>query len=294
MLKMQTQQQVEAARLKRSYCQAMVETAIQFSPLLTRQFFEELAPIIPHLGEAVIPSMSPHLEFRDLSLTVATMVSFYDFNFLKKLEPSSGGLISADGMVPISRPKNRVRVLRYIRAAYGGVKIDYLQGVEQQDTWIEADPLIDLATVYLVEKKYESAKNWYKRALKALLKQPNHDRCKIASLWNKLGLLNYLENDYENAESAYQESLNIQHQCLNVSNFDVAETLNNLEVLYCHQRQFPRAKLLLDKVLEIHHKFAIPTRTQIRCYTMATQQSLNNMRREMECASTHRETISKH
>jgi hypothetical protein len=45
MLKLQTQQQVEVERLKRSLCQVMTEKATQFSPLLTRQFFEELTPI---------------------------------------------------------------------------------------------------------------------------------------------------------------------------------------------------------------------------------------------------------
>jgi tetratricopeptide (TPR) repeat protein len=298
MLQLEVRQNAETEQLKRSFCQVMTEKATQFSPLLTRQFFEEMIPIIPHLEEAVIQPMSSYLELQDLSLIVAAMVGFYDFNSLKNLEASSGGLVSPDGMVPISRSENRVKVFHYIRATYSEAKseakIDYLRAIARQDAWIEADPLIDLATIYLVKKRYENAKNWYEIALEILLKQADCDLRKISSLWNNLGLVNYLQGDYENAESAYQKSLYIQHQCLDDNNFGVAETLNNLGVLYCYQENFSKAEPLLFRVLKIHEKFPFPQRIQIQSYTMATQQSLKNMWCAMECASNSLKEVSQY
>jgi tetratricopeptide (TPR) repeat protein len=291
MLRLQTQQQIEVEKLKRSFCQVMTEKATQFSPLLTREFFEELTPIIPHLKEAVIQPMSSYLELHDLSLIVAAMVGFYDFNSLKNLELSFSGLVSADDMVLISHSENRVKVFHYIRATYGKAKIDYLRAIARQDTWVEADSFIDLATIYLVEEKYENAKKWYEIALGILLKQTNSDPHKISSIWNNLGLVNYLQGDYENAESAYKESLDIHPDN---HDFGVSETLNNLAVLYCYQENFSKAEPLLYKVLKIHEKFPFPQRTQIWAYTMATQKSLKNMRCATECSSTSLKKVSQH
>jgi tetratricopeptide (TPR) repeat protein len=260
-MKIQMQQQVETERLKRSFCQTMLDTAAQFSPVLTQNFFEQLAPIVPHLGESVAQPMWSYVELNHLSLIVAAIVSFHDFDFLRELETSSGIKTSADGMVIISGPGNAVKVTHHVRAIYSkSKKFEYLQAVIPQNTWLDVDPLIEFATVLLIRGEYENAKIWYEMVLSILSEELNDNLIKKASIWNKLGILNSLRTRYEEAESAYekaQSTLGILSKQTNIKKFEVAEILNNLGVLYCHKGRFSQAKSLLGNVLEIHQEFSV-------------------------------------
>ncbi len=54
MLKLQTQQQVEAEQLKRSFCQVMTAVAAQIPQTSTQQILRQITTAIPHMGEVVM------------------------------------------------------------------------------------------------------------------------------------------------------------------------------------------------------------------------------------------------
>jgi tetratricopeptide (TPR) repeat protein len=104
-----------------------------------------------------------------------------------------------------------------------------------------------LATVRMLQKKYDEAVAGYKEALVIFEKQDEPKM--VATAWHQIGMVHQEAGDYESAEAAYRRSLEIKSQ--NDDRAGQATTLTQLGNLYYESNRLEEAIVFHRKAADI-------------------------------------------
>ncbi|QDV67710.1 photosystem I assembly protein Ycf3 [Rosistilla carotiformis] len=109
--------------------------------------------------------------------------------------------------------------------------------------------LFELAYAFHMEDNFESARNYYKRALASFGASVGNDQTIVGTTLNNLGQMFHEEEDYESAKNLYLQSLAVYERTADKSLEDVARTLNNLGTVSSALGDYGKAKEYLVKAL---------------------------------------------
>ncbi len=114
-----------------------------------------------------------------------------------------------------------------------------------------ANILNNLASVYLMQKKYKEAESLFKEALKLRTNIFGKKSPEVAVSLNNLGGIYQEQKQYREATNFFKRALNIHKESLGVKHSETATTLNNLGGSYRELGEFKKAKSLLKQALKI-------------------------------------------
>ncbi len=226
--------------LKRQFCQAMVAVTQKIPETPTRDLLLELAPTMPHVGEA------------------ATTLNRYltDTDTLKPFE-GLGRFYEGEGFYQQAVDwYDRCRSLSEQRF-----------GSEHPDV---ATSINHLAYIYRLQGRYSEAELLCKQVLEMRQRLLGAETPQVADSLNQLAILYNLQGKYDDAEALYKQALEMKQRLLSSEHPDVADCFNNLAYLYLSQGRYLEAEPLFEQAIIVYK------RTKKEIY-LAT--SLNNLAR---------------
>jgi tetratricopeptide (TPR) repeat protein len=271
-----------AEELKRAYCQMLVIVAQQIPVMLTREFVEEVLPVMPHMLE-VATTLLPLVEDENLVWPFVALGRFYAGQGayaqaqpwyeqclavcqerLGKEHPSVGASLINLAELHKNQGKYDKAEPLYVKALEMNKRF---LGEEHPDTALSFN---SLAALYRDQGYYEQAKPLFERALAIREKVLGPEHPDVAQSLNSLAVLYTDQGYYEQAELLYQRSLAIWEKVLGPEHSTVATSLNNLAELYRHQGRYEQAEPLSVRSLDIREKVLRPEHPNVAS-------SLNNL-----------------
>ncbi len=133
-----------------------------------------------------------------------------------------------------------------------------------------AQPLANLATVYLLQANPGEAEKLYKRALDITTKAQGTGNTAVATLMSNLGDVYKSQARYEEAEAQYKRALDTAEKTAGPNSLLVALILNNLTKVYEDQSRFAEVEEAGRRALAIREKALGPNHPDVAA-------SLNNL-----------------
>ena len=130
--------------------------------------------------------------------------------------------------------------------------------------------LLNLATIYETQGRYNDAERAYTESIRMLEKKVKEDDPLVARAFNNLGELYRKQGRYIEAEPLLQGALEKKTKALGPDHPDVVPTLSNLAALFASQGRYTQAEPLYQRALAIRERALGPEHRDVA-------QSLNGL-----------------
>ncbi|OFY66501.1 MAG: hypothetical protein A3H98_00395 [Bacteroidetes bacterium RIFCSPLOWO2_02_FULL_36_8] len=112
----------------------------------------------------------------------------------------------------------------------------------------------NIGIIYLGQQDYESALDYYQKALKILNESSGEKFIQTASVLNNMGVVYEQTGRYKQAKEYYSKSLLLRLKILPEDHYDIADSYNNLGVIYERFNLFDSALIYYTRSLIIRKK----------------------------------------
>jgi len=113
---------------------------------------------------------------------------------------------------------------------------------------------INFANIYTVQRKYESALEYYNKALKIREKTLGEEHHDTVETYNCIAINYGMQGDNENAIKYFDKVLKIQERILGEEHIEIAMTYSNIASVYRNKRKYDSAIEYYDKALKVKEK----------------------------------------
>jgi len=261
------EQLASADNLKRVFCQAMVQVALQIPYTPTQLDIAEATPTIPHLAEAAT-TQKDWLNDEYLIIPFVALGRFYkgQGNYEQAVKWSEECCLDTKVRLGKEHPDvassiNNLVDIYWLQGRYEKAKILCLEALKITKKVFNKDHLsvgrsfTNLALIYWSQGRYKDAEKFYLKALKIKKNFLRNEDCTLVFLIiKKYTQFWFTEDRYEDTEWLYLQAQKLTRKVLKLESYKVDDTINNLTLFYDSRASYKRVKELYLKCTNLRRE----------------------------------------